>query len=141
VDISEMTPADVPAVSALIDQLHADRPGVLDPARIRQGWKTFVARDERGAPIGFALGTFIDYGLRHESSGTLEQLVVDESARGAGVGEALVESWKQWLRDEGLTLGFLSAAEDAVRFYERCGFQRTTGPWLVWAEEQAEEPA
>ena len=124
-----MTAADVDAVTRLIDQLHDDRPGVVDPARVRQGWRAFVARGDDERPVGFLLGSFFDYGLAHESSGSLDQLVVDESVRGLGVGEALVE---QWLRDEGISLAFVSAGTGAEAFYERCGFTRGGGSWLAW---------
>lgn len=130
-----MTSSDVDDVARLINQLHPDRPGVIRPERVRQGWTAFVARNDEGRAVGFLLGSFIDYGLVHESSGTLEQLVIDESVRGQLIGTELVEHWKSWLIAEGVTLGFASASPDAVGFYEKCGFRRCTGPWLVWAAE------
>lgn len=130
-----MTPNDVGAVARLINQLHSDEPGVIDPGSIRQGWKALVARDDDGAVIGFLLGSFIDYGLDHESAGTLEQLVIDESHRGSGLGRQLVERWKQWLLEEGVPLGFTSAGTGEEGFYLECGFQLCTGPWLVWAPD------
>ena len=74
--------------------------------------------------------SFIDYGLAHESAGTLEQLVIDESVRGQSIGTELVERWKSWLIAEGVPLGFASTGPDAVGFYEQCGFptlHRTLG--------------
>jgi GNAT superfamily N-acetyltransferase len=135
--VRDMTDADTSDVLRLIDQLHPDRPGTFVPSQVRQGWRALVAEDEDGVPIGFLLGTFIDYGLDHESCGTLEQLVVDASARGRAIGRTLVEEWKQWLRSEGLGLGFLSADESAISFYESCGFGRCTGPWMAWVDQPA----
>lgn len=93
-------------------------------------------RSSRGTTkrvVGFLLGTFVDYGLDHESSGTLEQLVVDGGTRGDGVGRALVENWKAWLQSEAITLAFLSVEPAAVPFYEKCGFSLCTGPYMVWS--------
>ena len=133
--IIPMTAADVSAVTRLINQLHPDLPGVIDPARIRQGWRAFVARSESDEVIGFLLGSFFDYGLEHESAGTLEQLVVEENERGRGVGRELVREWQEWLLGEGVPLGFTSAGTGEVEFYESCGFTLCRGPWMVWSPE------
>lgn len=127
--------ADYEGLSSLLLQLHPDQPGAFRLEEVRQGHRSFVAV-EGGRVVGFLFGTFVDYGLHHESAGTIEQLVVDQNCRGRGIGKALVEQWKSWLRDEGLALGFVSTTDElaAVGFYERAGFKRCTGPWLVWAE-------
>jgi GNAT superfamily N-acetyltransferase len=135
--INQMTQADVPAVERLINQLHPDAPGVVDPTKVRQGWRAFVARNDSGDAIGFLLGSFFDYVLSHESAGTLEQLVVDETDRGRGIGRELVAEWQRWLLDEGVPLGFTSAGTGEVEFYESCGFSLCRGPWLVWSSTHA----
>lgn len=66
-----MTSSDVDDIARLINQLHKDQPGVIRPERVRQGWRAFVARNDEGGAVGFLLGPFIDYGLAHESAGTL----------------------------------------------------------------------
>ncbi len=133
--ITEMTDDDVGSVTALINQLHPDEPGAVVPSAIRQGWKALVARNDADEVVGFLLGSFIDYGLAHESSGSLDQLVVDRSARQSGVGTQLVAQWKEWLIEEGVPLGFVSAEPEAVAFYERCGFRVCTGPFMVWSHD------
>lgn len=101
---------------------------MINTAKVRQGWRAFVARDDDGRAIGFLLGSFFDYGLDHESAGTLEQLVVEEGERGQGVGRDLVREWQRWLVAEGVPLGFTSAGTGEVAFYEACGFSLCTGP-------------
>ena len=92
-----------------------------------------MARNDEGGAVGFLLGRSSTAGLAHESAGTLEQLVIDESVRGQSIGTELVERWKSWLIAEGVPLGFASTGPDAVGFCEQCGSQRCTGPWLVRA--------
>lgn len=130
--IEEMTLNDAPVVARLLRQVYPDADDI-DPTRARLAWKTLVARDERGVPVGFLLGTVHDYGLDGESYGTLVELVVDNPVRRQGIGRALVEAWKAWLLDEGMQAGFLLAAADAVPFYEECGFEQTSLPYMIWS--------
>jgi len=134
-NIREATPPDVPQIGSLIRDLHPDQRGEFDPFRVRQGHRTFVAEDNDRV-VGVLFGTFTSYGLEFESAGHLEQLIVREDARGVGIGEALVKQWKQWLIREGVPLGFVSTTDElgAASFYERCGFSRCIGPFLVWAD-------
>jgi len=133
-EIREATAADYDELSRLLTQLHSEEPGAFHPDQVRQGHRAFVAVAD-GEIVGFLLGAFIDYGLRSEGGGTIEQLVVDARHRGRGVGEGLVGEWKQWLQGEGLHVGFVSTTEElgAKGFYERCGFRPCEGPWLVWS--------
>ncbi len=135
-----MTLKDAPVVAQLLRQVypHADE---VDPTRARLACKTLVARDDRGVPVGFLLGTVHDYGLEGESYGTLVELVVDNSARRQGIGRALVEAWKAWLLAEGMQAGFLLAATDAVPFYEECGFKPTSLPYMIWKPAVVKTPA
>ncbi|WP_337589344.1 GNAT family N-acetyltransferase [Streptomyces xinghaiensis] len=57
----------------------------------------------------------------------IEDVVVDESARGAGVGAALVDAAIDWAREAGARTVDLTSRptrEAANRLYERLGFQR-----------------
>jgi len=133
-EIREATAADHDEVSRLLAQLHPEEPGGYHPDRVRQGHHSFVALAD-GEIVGFLLGAFIDYGIRSEGGGTIEQLVVDAGHRGRGIGERLVEEWKGWLQGEGLRFGFVSNTNElgAQGFYERCGFRPCVGPWLFWS--------
>jgi GNAT superfamily N-acetyltransferase len=130
------TDSDGGYLDSLLAQLHAGyEDGSFRPSRFRSGTRTFVAEAEDGSVIGLLLGAFVDLGITDETSGYLEELVIDTNHRGAGIGDALVEAWKSWLRSEGVRLGFVSTTPDGPQsFYERCGFRRCVGPWLVWSE-------
>jgi predicted N-acetyltransferase YhbS len=134
------TDSDGESLDLLLAQLHAGyEGGSFRPSRFRSGTRTFVAEADDGTVIGLLLGAFVDLGIADETSGYLEELVIDTDHRGARIGDALVEAWKSWLRSEGVQLGFVSTTPDGPqRFYERCGFRRCAGPWLVWTE--ASEP-
>jgi ribosomal protein S18 acetylase RimI-like enzyme len=63
-----------------------------------------------------------------EGEAVIRMLVVDAAARGAGIGEALVQACLEHARAHGCTLVRLSSQEnmtDAHRLYERLGFVRT----------------
>jgi predicted N-acetyltransferase YhbS len=136
--IREMGGGDVEAVTRLMRQMYPGEDGSIDPGRIRLEWKAFVATDEHAATIGFLLGTILDYGMAAEHHGTIAELSVDESTRRRGVGRDLVEGWKAWLREEGVPIGFLLSAEDAIPFYEACGFEPSSS-WMVWSAGRSPE--
>jgi GNAT superfamily N-acetyltransferase len=129
------TDSDGASLDSLLAQLHGGyEAGSFRPSRFRSGTRTFVAEAD-GSVIGLLLGAFVDLGIANETCGYLEELVVDTGHRGARIGDALVEAWKSWLRSEGVQLGFVSTTPDGPQsFYERCGFRRCVGPWLVWSE-------
>jgi len=57
--------------------------------------------------------------------GYITALVVDEKARGAGIGVALLETGEAWFRERGVTRLNLTTAlhrEAAHKFYERHGY-------------------
>jgi GNAT superfamily N-acetyltransferase len=81
-----------------------------------------VARNDEGGAVEFLLGRSSTTGWLTKSTGTLEQLVIDESVHGQSIGTELVERWKSWLIAEGVPLGFASTGPDAAGLYEQCGF-------------------
>jgi ribosomal protein S18 acetylase RimI-like enzyme len=96
---------------------------VADEARWRRrlaamAYTIVVSLD--GADVGLASGTAIaDGGV------DLRSLWVAPGARGAGVGEALVEAVATWARDHGaddLTLSVRVGNEAALALYQRLGF-------------------
>ena len=53
----------------------------------------------------------------------LQELFVDEAARGGGVGRALIEAFDTWAREHGAAVEALGTSRPpAMAFYERLGF-------------------
>jgi GNAT superfamily N-acetyltransferase len=126
--IRSALPDDEAGIGGLLRQLHPDQPAVFRPDQVRQGARSFVAAEGEEI-VGFALATFVDYGL--SSYGMIEELVVDAGRRGRGVGTALVEACREWLAEEQVEVIFVSALDGAaVAFYRRSGFVPCSGPWF-----------
>jgi N-acetylglutamate synthase-like GNAT family acetyltransferase len=133
-EIRTATAADRAGIAHLVRQLHPESGPSSLPA-VRQESRTLVAA-EKGNLIGLAVVTLVDYGI--EAYGTIEDLVVDETARSRGVGRALLDECRAWLSAEGADVVFVSSLDDAEPFYIRAGFRPCTGPWLFWAPGQPE---
>jgi GNAT superfamily N-acetyltransferase len=90
--------------------LHEDRTAEL------RGSRALIARDESGAPAGFA--SF----RRDGDTAEIEQVYVTESRRGRGTGGALVTAA---IRAAGAPVTFIVADDegDAQRLYQRLGFR------------------
>ncbi len=112
-------PSDVPTISSIVaEALHEH----YDPAlyaSLGADWPAgfLVAADERGEPLGFLLGV-------SQVSGESRVLMfaVDRSARGLGVGRALMEAFLERSRARGFrraTLEVRVSNVGAIRFYTR----------------------
>ena len=70
----------------------------------RWPWNVLMAFDQAGLPVGFA-----EVSVRPYAEGCASQVAylegwwVEPTARGAGVGRALIQAAEQWGRDRGLT--------------------------------------
>lgn len=96
-----------------------------------------VGRMFAAVPAGDAAGAALGYGVvvtappgptwaMGERAGELESLVVAASARGAGIGTALIDRCREALREAGVefwTVGVVEVNEGATRLYERAGFR------------------
>lgn len=136
------TPADVPRLAELCRQALAE----LAPTR---GGTVFVARDARPEPVeaslrralfesdcrvlagtldgqvvGYAVGRIDD--LRDGSRlGIVEDLYVEEEARGVGLGEALMDGLLDWFRErecDGVDAMALPGNRATKNFFESAGF-------------------
>jgi ribosomal protein S18 acetylase RimI-like enzyme len=130
-DAVGVTPELIEAFDRLIPQLSSSSPPpnraelqemVGSPASV-----LLVARDEAGTVIGsLTLAMFrVPTGLR----AWIEDVVVDESSRGAGTGEALVVEAVQRARSAGarsVDLTSRPSRESANRLYQRLGFEERT---------------
>lgn len=125
---AEVTQELVEALGKLIAQLNPALPVptaehlatlLADPAAT-----LLVARDGNRI-VGTAMVIVYPTTIRFESR--IEDVVVDESARGRGVGEALVNACIEVARSRGASIIELQTArvrEAANRLYERMGFER-----------------
>lgn len=135
--IQKMLPADWARVRTLRLNALEDAPDAFgttlaeDRARPLGDWRvrledeshvTFVARME-DADVGLATGSFYE-GLARTAG--LFGMWVAPSARGCGVGGALVDAVIAWARSQGYERILLDVGDDnpaAIRLYESRGFQ------------------
>ena len=126
-----------------IAQLHAN----LRPEIFREGSRKYdeeqfaamiqdtstpvlVAENERGNVLGYAMLQVKCVGAAHpvllpRTFFYLDDLCVDEAARGRGVGKALMQGVRELARERGIEkieLNVWECNEAAMRFYERLGF-------------------
>jgi ribosomal protein S18 acetylase RimI-like enzyme len=118
----------VGALNRLLPQLGNDASEVTAPA-LREvvespGTALLVARAD-GVVVGSV--TVVVYAIPSGAHAWLEDVVVDEAARGAGVGEALVRAAlaeAEALGARTVDLTSRPARQAAIRLYERVGFRR-----------------
>jgi len=124
----------------LIPQLSRSNPPptrqALDEIVRSEASRLLVARDESGAILGSL--TLVLFRIPTGVRAWIEDVVVDESARGQGVGEALNREALRVAADAGaLTVDLTSrpSREAANRLYQRLGFkQRDTNIYRIELE-------
>ena len=128
---------DDAAVHALIyvDAAWAEVPG--HTARSLEAWRSLLAPEDRGwvarrgeRPVGWVLGRVFDDGR-----GWVEQLAVARSARGVGLGRALLVHSLGELCSRGATslaTGVQGENENAIRLYRDVGFE-VDREWRVYS--------
>jgi GNAT superfamily N-acetyltransferase len=122
---------DAPAIAELGGQLGygANRQQIatrLAGIEAERSSRVFVAEDAAGNVIGW-LHVAARTQLTEDACAEILGLVVDESARGAGVGADLIRAAEAWARAEGCTrirVRSRETRERAHRFYEREGYVR-----------------
>jgi ribosomal protein S18 acetylase RimI-like enzyme len=129
---------DAEAVHALIyvDAAWADVPG--NTTRSLETWRSKLTPDDRGwvarrdgRPVGWVAGRVFSDGR-----GCVEQLAVARSARGLGLGRALLLHSLAELRERGATsfaLGVQGENESAVGLYRKAGFE-VGREWRVYSK-------
>ncbi len=122
--VDEPTDEVVEAFGRLIPQLSsAAPPDAADLATIMAGGsRIFIARVD-GAIVGTL--TLVFYRIATGLKAWIEDVVVDESARGHGVGEALNMAALEEAKRHGakaVSLTSRPSREDANRLYQRIGF-------------------
>ena len=127
--IRDARPADIPTVWRLIGQLA----GAPDEAEFRNrfervsatsGHRIIVAEVDR-AVVG-VLHVFERPALEKPCEAVVQALVVDDAARGRGIGEVLMREAEAWATGRGLAATSLYTRTDRDRahaFYERIGYR------------------
>jgi ribosomal protein S18 acetylase RimI-like enzyme len=133
--VEEATEELVEAIRRLLPQLtEARTPPTLEQLReVVSSQTVLVARDDEGAVLGTL--TFVCYRVSSGLKGRLEDVIVDEAARGRGVGEALVQEGMRRASAAGvlmLELTSMPYREAANRLYRRLGFVRRPTNVYVW---------
>jgi GNAT superfamily N-acetyltransferase len=88
--------------------------------------RVLVVENNEGRVIGW-VHVAVRAQLTEDTCAEILGLVVDEAARGAGIGELLLRSAEAWARSSGCERMRVRSAthrERAHRFYERTGYER-----------------
>lgn len=143
VTVREGRAGDTEALVALLAQLfaiEADFP--IDPAVQARGLRLLGTRPDAvilvaeaaGRVVGMCTVQLTASTARGGLSAGVEDVVVDESMRGRGIGRALLAAAEAWARGRGAVRLALLADETnlaALDFYDRLGFTRTRLVWLA----------
>ena len=129
---SAITPELVDAFARLIPQLSSSSPapgrGALEEIAASEACHLLVAEDESGGVLGSV--TLVVFRIPTGVRSWIEDVVVDESARGRGVGEALNRyalKLAYGLGCKTVDLTSRPSREAANRLYQKLGFElRTT---------------
>jgi ribosomal protein S18 acetylase RimI-like enzyme len=134
--VTDPDDALVEALRRLVPQLtpHRDPPGSVELAEVTRAPDTslLVARD--GAVV-FGMLTLVVYRTPTGVRAVIEDVVVDEAARGRGVGEALTREALALAEGAGVdsvTLTSRPEREAANRLYRRVGFEQRETNVYVW---------
>jgi ribosomal protein S18 acetylase RimI-like enzyme len=133
--VHEASPELVETIRLLLPQLTEARlPPTLEQLQeVVANQTLLVARDDDGGVLGTL--TFVLYRVSSGIKGRIEDVIVDESARGKGVGEALVREGMRRANEAGvlmLELTSMPYRQSANRLYRRLGFVRKPTNVYVW---------
>jgi ribosomal protein S18 acetylase RimI-like enzyme len=133
--VTEASPELVETIRALLPQLtEARTPPTLEHLQdVVSNQTLLLARDDDGGILGTL--TFVLYRVSSGVKGRIEDVIVDESARGQGVGEALVREGMRLANEAGvlmLELTSMPYRQAANRLYRRLGFVRKPTNVYVW---------
>jgi ribosomal protein S18 acetylase RimI-like enzyme len=142
--LREATADDLPAVLALYAQPGLDDGDVLSVEQAREvfaqfarypSYRLFVAIDGTGAVVGsYALLVMHNLAHRGTPSAVAEDVVVDQTRRGQGIGRQMIEHARAMAREAGSYKLALSSNQKRTRahaFYESLGFQRHGISFLI----------
>jgi ribosomal protein S18 acetylase RimI-like enzyme len=133
--VTEASDELVATIRALLPQLtEARAPPTLEQLQdVVTNQTLLLARGDDGAVLGTL--TFVLYRVSSGVKGRIEDVIVDETARGQGVGEALVREGMRLANEAGvlmLELTSMPYRQSANRLYRRLGFVRKPTNVYVW---------
>jgi ribosomal protein S18 acetylase RimI-like enzyme len=133
--VTEASDELVATIRALLPQLtEARTPPTLEQLQdVVSNQTLLLARGDDGDVLGTL--TFVLYRVSSGVKGRIEDVIVDESARGQGVGEALVREGMRLANEAGvlmLELTSMPYRQAANRLYRRLGFVRKPTNVYVW---------
>jgi ribosomal protein S18 acetylase RimI-like enzyme len=136
-ELRDATPRDFAAVRRLIGQLgyapeEAEFRRRFDAVLAAAGHRVIVA--EEGAVVIGVLHVFERPALDKGCEAVVQAQVVDDAARGGGIGEALMREAEAWAAGRGLAATSLYTRTDRDRahaFYERIGYRRKATSHLM----------
>jgi GNAT superfamily N-acetyltransferase len=130
--VREAGPEDARDVARLLGQLGysaAAAEVALRIERFRESRADLLLVAETGGRVVALASLHVSMALEYEGdAGKLSAIVVDESARGRGIGRILVDAVEREARRRGCVLLFLTTNErrrDAHAFYRALGFEET----------------
>ena len=99
-------------------------------SQLDDGESVVLVADDDGRIVGYAYAAIepLSWKDLRAECGFIHDLLVDESARRRGVGEALLLAAIDWLKKRGMprvVLGTAAQNESAKRLFERAGFRAT----------------
>lgn len=129
ISIRELSAQEMPGIWPLIHQLNPKLTEQQFNARLTRmagemGYRCVGAFDDSGALLGIS-GFWIMLRFWNGLNVDIDNVVVDESARGLGVGKMLMDWIENLARKEGCEMAVLDAFaynSDAHRFYYREGY-------------------
>jgi ribosomal protein S18 acetylase RimI-like enzyme len=133
--ITEASPDVVEALARFLPQLSPGRPAPTaeDVAEIARDTTLLVARGDDGAIVGTL--TLVLTRMPTGFKGRIEDVIVDEAARGQGIGEQLTEDAMRRAAAAGVRTVELTSSptrEAANRLYRRLGFEPRETNVYVW---------
>jgi N-acetylglutamate synthase-like GNAT family acetyltransferase len=128
--IRRMTAEDVPVARALLSQLGYP----LDDAEVRRRYEAVAVADghdlmvaEREGRVVALCHLYVRPALDKPPEVVVQALVVDQGARGSGVGKVLMAAAEAWAEARGFVSVALASnvvRTEAHAFYEAIGYQR-----------------
>jgi N-acetylglutamate synthase-like GNAT family acetyltransferase len=122
-EIIEANRSDFNKVTNLYYKLYPDRKeSKLVPIKTPIFKSKILVAKKSNKIEGFILATFVSYAK--SKFGYIEELVVDEKARGKQIGSKLVKKILSWEKGLGAEVVFV-ITDEAMEFYKKLGFKYT----------------